>query len=106
MALDEKVEEALRIENLSLPSELPVEKISAEEYIDSTGDEALRVSVVLREDFDEETISGDAVIKLKLSIHDSLIARGIRLFPYVWLMKPSDLLAAPESRRRYARRAA
>ncbi|MCA1595609.1 MAG: hypothetical protein LC772_04185 [Chloroflexi bacterium] len=106
MALDEKINEALRIENLSLPSELPIEKISVEEYIDSTGDEALKVSVLLRDDFDEDTISGEAVNRLNHSIRDSLVARGILLFPYIWLKKQSDLKAGSKSRRRYARPAA
>ena len=106
MALDKRIVEALRLENLSVPRELPVEYIHVEEYVDSDGDDALRVSVILSEDFDEDKISGEAVGKLKLSILDSLIGQGIQLYPYVWLMKPSDLHSEPKPKRRHAQRAA
>ena len=94
------------MENLKLPPELPVEKISVEEYVDSDGEDALQVSVLLSEDFDEDHISGRAVGELKLSILDSLIEHGIQLYPYVWLMKPSDLLPESKPKRRHVRRAA
>jgi len=106
MAVDERVKDALRLENLSVPPELPVISISVEDYVDWTGDDALRVSVLLSEDFDEFKDTGEAAIKFNMSILDSLIEHGIELHPYVWFMKPSDLLPEPKPKRRNARRAA
>ena len=37
------VEKALDLKNLKIPATLPVLSISAEEYTDSTGDEALKL---------------------------------------------------------------
>jgi hypothetical protein len=96
MPVDEKtrdtLKDALNIGSLSLPPSPPVIDIKAAEYTDTSGDEALRVWVTIAEDTDENNFSGEAIIKLKSAIQESLIAHGIHVFPYVFLVKPSDRL--------------
>ena len=91
MAVDEKTRESLDLKILKLPKSMPVTKVYAEEYFDSSGEEALRVQVILDESFDEYHIDGRAVGDLKRAIHQSLLDHGITLFPYVFLAKQSEL---------------
>ncbi|MEX0702846.1 MAG: hypothetical protein WD069_12190 [Planctomycetales bacterium] len=97
MLTDErKTREALDLGKLKLPASLPVVRIEAEDYTDWTGDAALRVVVVLDESVDVYHVDGKEVGDLKRAIHDSLIDHGIMLFPYIWLVKQSELDAADE----------
>jgi hypothetical protein len=91
MAVDEKTREALDLKQLSLPKNLPVVSIDVEEYVDSYGEDALRIWVVLPEDFDPLKIDGDDVIALKSAIDRSLLDRQVTLFPYIHLVKASEL---------------
>jgi hypothetical protein len=91
MTIDQKkLSAALNLKRLSLPVIPRVVGIEAESYVDSTGDDALRVWVFLDEQTDAETIPGQAVIRLKDAIHDSLLQHGITLFPYISLTKRSE----------------
>jgi hypothetical protein len=95
--VDTKVRAALSLKRLKLPPKPRVLAIEAEDYVDWTGDEALRVWVVIDENTtDEELQNGRAIIQLKSAIHDSLLKNGITLFPYITLTKPSERLAADE----------
>ncbi len=84
------VEKALDLKYLKIPAALPVLSISAEEYADSTGDEALKLLVVIDESVDAAN-AGREVGELKSNIRESLRNHGITLFPYVFLAKPSEL---------------
>ncbi|MEX0716923.1 MAG: hypothetical protein WD066_10060 [Planctomycetaceae bacterium] len=88
---EQRTREALDLRKLKLPASLPVVRIEAEDYTDWTGDDALRIQVVLDESVDVYHVNGKDVGDLKRAIHDSLIARGITLFPYIWLVKQSEL---------------
>ncbi|MFO0842981.1 MAG: hypothetical protein U0797_11395 [Gemmataceae bacterium] len=91
MPIDTRVQEALRLDGLNLPPAPRVIGIEAEEYVDWAGDDALRVWVTIAEDStDAELQNGRAIIKLKGAIHDSLLAKGITLFPYIRITKPSE----------------
>jgi hypothetical protein len=91
MPVDTKVRAALRLKNLALPPKPRVLAIEAEDYVDWTGDEALRIWVVIDENTtDEELLNGEAGLQLKRAIHDSLLAKGITLFPYMRVVKPSE----------------
>ena len=98
MAVDaKKVRSALRLKSLDLPPKPRVLSIEAEDYVDWTGDEALRVWVVIDEDTtDEELQNGKAIIQLKMAIHDSLLSKGITLFPYTRITKPSERFPSDE----------
>ncbi len=92
-----KVRSALRLKSLDLPPKPRVLSIEAEDYVDWTGDEALRVWVTIAEDTtDEELLNGKATIQLKNAIHDSLLSKGITLFPYIRITKPSERYPSDE----------
>jgi hypothetical protein len=91
MPVDKKVKTALQRKNLSLPLKPRVLSIEAENYVDWTGDDALRVWVTIAETTtDEELLDGSAAIQLFATIHDSLRKHGIALFPYIRVGKPSE----------------
>jgi hypothetical protein len=97
MPIDTKIRTALRRKNLDLPPKPRVLSIEAEDYVDWTGDEALRIWVVIDEDTtDAELQNGKAIIQLKRTIHDSLLNKGVTLYPYIFLTKPSEQVAADE----------
>ncbi len=59
-----------------------------------TGDPALRIQVVLDEDTVIDADHIEPICDLKRAIHDSLLQHGITLFPYIFLIKPSELAEA------------
>jgi nitric oxide synthase oxygenase domain/subunit len=86
-----KAKAALNLQKLKLPSRPRVRAIEVEDYVDWAGDEALRVYVVIDESTtDEELRNGRAILDLKRAIHDSLLKKGITLFPYTIITKPSE----------------
>jgi hypothetical protein len=91
MAVDEKTKEALDLKTLQLPSSPPVFQINVEEYEDWTGEESLRLQVVLAAHTDVSRITGQQVGELKRAIHDSLIAHGVSRFPYIFITTPEEL---------------
>jgi hypothetical protein len=58
--------------------------------VDSTGNDALRVTLVLDESVDAARISGADVIRLKSAIRDAIAARGVQRFAYIFLVKESE----------------
>ncbi|MEX2174220.1 MAG: hypothetical protein WD872_07650 [Pirellulaceae bacterium] len=96
MAVAEQAQAALDFRNIGLPPSPPVVGIEAEEYVDSAGQDALRIWVILDENTDVDQLPGRAVIALKGAIHDALLSKGIREFPYISLAKPSERVAATD----------
>ena len=62
-----------------------------EDYTDSTGEAALRVTAILDEGVDAAMVKGDEIIDLKWAIRRQLEERGLTLFPYITFAKQSDL---------------
>jgi hypothetical protein len=91
MPVTQEIREALDLKNLKLPPEPKVIAIEVEDYVDWSNEDALRVTVILDESVDEWNLSGDAVWQIKSQIREALLSRGIRLFPYTFLAKPSEL---------------
>jgi hypothetical protein len=80
-----------------LPPKPHVRAIEAEDYVDWTGDPALRIWVEIDEDTtDEELLNGEAIMELTDAIHTSLQKKGITLFPYISFTKPSERFADEE----------
>ncbi len=96
MAITQEICEALHLKNLDFPESLKVLSQGVEDYGDWTGDEALRIMVLIDDSVDEFNMSGADVGKLHQEIHESLLARGVHLFPYISLAKPSELQEAPD----------
>lgn len=90
MPVDEKTREALDIKSLRLPASPPVTRLEAEDYTDSSGEPSLRVWVILDESADVEKVTGEAIGNLKSAIRESLRNHGITVFPYIFLVKPSE----------------
>jgi len=90
MSRHDEFRESLR--KLSLP--LPVVDIEVEDYVDADGEDALRVTVILDERTEDRSLTGRAVIQLKEAIHDRLLQQGVTVFPYVFLTKASERVAA------------
>jgi hypothetical protein len=93
MALDQKIVNALRLSDLKskLPSNPRIVDIRVEDYVDTDGDDALRVTVVLDEKVNVEKVNGQAVTDLKRVIRDRIRGLGIELWPYIFLAKQSEL---------------
>ncbi|MBW3599366.1 MAG: hypothetical protein KY475_19115 [Planctomycetes bacterium] len=89
MAVDANVLEALDLKQLDLPESLPITGIEVEDYVDWTGDDALRVTLILDENVDPTRLGKDAS-DLHMQIHDRLLARGVEKFPYVSFVKESE----------------
>jgi cytidylate kinase len=91
MTVDQKIREALRIKELKLPRNPKVVDVRIEDYVDTSGEDALRVWVVLDEKVRVEKITGREVIDLKMAIRDWIREQGIELWPYLHLVKQSEL---------------
>jgi len=92
MAVSDAVREALDLNKLQLPANSPkVLRLEVESMTDMDGEPSLRVLAVIDEDTDLDNIDGRGVGEMKRIIHESLLERGIVLFPYVFIAKPSEL---------------
>jgi hypothetical protein len=90
MAVNEKTREALALGIPPLPPSPPIEAIEAEAYEDSTGEESLQVWVILSDSTRDEDLTGEHVMEIKSALRERLLSKGIRLFPYIRLVKRSD----------------
>jgi hypothetical protein len=93
MAVDQKIQDALKLSKLKskLPKNPRVVDIRVEEYVDTSGEDALRVTAILDEKVDIENFSGKDISALKSAIRDQIRGQGVELWPYVWLAKQSEL---------------
>jgi hypothetical protein len=91
MTVDQKIREALRIKELKRPRNPRVVDVRIEDYVDTSGEDALRVLVVLDEKVRVEKITGREVIDLKMAIRDWIREQGVKLWPYIFLAKQSEL---------------
>jgi hypothetical protein len=92
MSVDARAMAALDLKTLTLPPYPKVERVEVEDYVDSDGEPALRVLVVIDEATDIDKNLGREVGQLKDAIRDSLQSHGISLFAYIFLAKPSELV--------------
>jgi hypothetical protein len=90
MVVDERVKKALDLKTLQLPSGVPIVRLWAEEYLDSSGEDALLVHAILPEDLDVERVRGRDIGQAQTAIRDSLRAQGITVFPYIEMYKASE----------------
>jgi len=88
---NEQIQELLA--RLELPKRPTVVDITVTEDVDSLGEEARRVFVVLDENEPDEMRRWREVAPIRRIIHKNLVDQGIRLWPYVRFVKPSELSA-------------
>lgn len=90
MAIAEKARRLLDLKTLRLPAKPHVLELTVEDYVDWTGDDALRVDVVIDEATTDEEL-GEDTFRMKRAISACLLAEGIEEFPYIFIAKPSEL---------------
>jgi hypothetical protein len=96
MAVDQmirKVQDALKVSKLrsKLPRDPKVVDIRVEDYVDTDGEDALRVWVIIDEGVDVENVDGDDITALKRTIHDRVRELGVERWPYVRFAKQSEI---------------
>jgi hypothetical protein len=94
MKVEDIRETILDPKKLPLPPKPKVIDIKVFPYVDHSGEDALRVWILL----DDTTTRADRAPRnlnaIHLAIADALLAAGIRLFPYTRMATPSDLKEA------------
>jgi hypothetical protein len=90
MSVEPAVLEALDLRELDVPESLKINRIEVEPHVDWTGDDALRVTLVLDESVDPAKVPGKDASHLHRQIHDRLLSRGVQEFPYLFFVKESE----------------
>ena len=93
MAVDQKIRDALKLSKLKtkLPKNPRVVDIRVEEYVDTDGEDALRMTVILDEDVEVEKLRGEDIIALKWAIRQRVREQGVELVALHRLAKQSEL---------------
>ena len=91
MTVVEKAQPLLDPTKLALPGRPRIDAIEVQDYIDTTGEGALLLQVILNEDTTDDDITGEAIIAIRRAIREQLLGSGIREFPYVVFAKRSEL---------------
>ena len=93
MAVDQKIRDSLRLSDLKskLPANPRVADIRVEDYVDTDGEDALRVMVILDEDVEVEKLKAEDTIALKSAIRQRIREQDVDLWPYIRLAKQSEL---------------
>ncbi len=108
MAVDQmiqKVQDALEVGKLKskLPRNPKVVDIRVEDYVDSDGEDVLRVTIVIDEDVHVEKLSGQEITDLKKAVRRRIRELGVKLLALdIQIAKPSE---ARRGRRRGISRA-
>ncbi len=91
MAVTAEIHEALDLSKLKLPASPRVTRLEVEEYENWEGEPALKILAIIDESTDLAQVSGHDIGEMKYQIRESLRLRGIRLYPYISIVKPSEL---------------
>jgi hypothetical protein len=87
---EQRISRALDLQRLSLPPRPKVDEIRWEPYVDSLGEDALRVWITLSDDTRDEDLRGTRS-PIQRAIHDALLREGIDLFPYLRFATHAEL---------------
>jgi hypothetical protein len=92
MAVDQKILDVLKLSELKskLPRNPKVVDIRVEEYVDTDGEDALRVWIILDESVKVEQLRAEDTIALKTVIRDRIREQGTELWPYMHMAKQSE----------------
>ena len=93
MPVDQKILDVLKLSELKskLPRNPKIVDIRVEDYVDTDGEDALRVTVILDEGVKVEKVRGEDITALKSAIHQRIRDQGVTLWPYIWFAKQSEL---------------
>lgn len=87
---DATIDRLLDLRTLNLPAKPKVDEIRWERYVDSLGEDALQVWVILDDATRLEDLKG-ARTPIQRAVHDALLQAGIDLFPYLRLVTHAEL---------------
>ncbi len=88
---DEAIAKVLDPKALRRLPNSPVADVRWYPYVDSMGEEALRVGVILKESLTEKDMISPTVEPIERAIRDGLLAAGEKRFPYINYAKQSEL---------------
>jgi hypothetical protein len=93
MAVDQKIRDALKLSKLKtkLPKNPRIVDIRVEEYVDTSGEDALRVTVVLDEGVQVEKLRAEDITAMTREIRARVRDQGFQLWPYIQFVKQSEL---------------
>jgi hypothetical protein len=93
MPVDQKIQNALKLSDLKpkLPRSPRVVDIRVEDYVDTDGEDALRITVILDEGVKVEKLSAEDITALKTVIRNRVREQTMELWPYIQLVKQSEL---------------
>ena len=97
MNVEQHTREALDLKNLQFPPSPRIEALEYQPYEDSTGEDSLEVFVIISDSTRDEEITGENVIEIKSAIRESLLSKGVNLFPYIEFITRSDYDALEKS---------
>ncbi len=92
MAVTAEIHEALDLSKLKLPASPRVIQLIPEDDEGTDGEPALRITAVIEESTDLDQLNGHDIGEMKFVIRESLRQHGISLFPYIIIVKPSELV--------------
>ena len=101
MAVDQmiqKVQDALKLSKLKskLPRNPRVVDIRVEDYVDTDGEDALRVMVVFDEEVDVDNVKSRDLSALMNALRCRIRELGVERWAYIWFAKPSELEGADD----------
>jgi hypothetical protein len=93
MAVDQEIRNALKLSDLKpkLPGNPRVVDIRVEDYVDTDGEDALRVTVIIDERVNVERLSAEDITALTSAIRNRIRDLGVELWPYIFFAKQSEL---------------
>jgi hypothetical protein len=93
MAVDQGIVDALKLSDLKpkLPPNPRVVDIRVEDYVDTDGGDALRVTVILDEKVNVEKVRPEETGALKTTIRNRIRELGVELWPDIFVAKQSEL---------------
>ena len=93
MSVDQKILDVLKLSELKskLPRNPKIVDIRVEDYVDTDGEDALRVTVILDESVKVEKLRGEDINALESTIRQRIRDLGVTLWPYIGFAKQSEL---------------
>jgi hypothetical protein len=93
MPVDQKILDALNLNELKskLPRNPKIVDIRVEDYVDTDGEDALRVWVILDESVKVEKLKGEDINAWESAIRRRIRDQCTDLWPYIWYAKQSEL---------------
>jgi uncharacterized Ntn-hydrolase superfamily protein len=91
--VDQRIHDALKLNDLKwkLPKNPRVVDIRVDDYVNTDGEDALRVWVIIDETVNPEKFKGEDISALKRAIHDRVRELGVGLWPYIRIAKQSEI---------------